>query len=414
MGGEWKIYNVSDFADVIGGGTPKTKILEYWNGDIPWLTPKDLSNHQRRHIFRGERNISAAGLQSSSAQLLPPKTVLLTTRAPVGYVAIAENKLCTNQGFRSLIVKEGFCPEYIYYVLLNNTEYLKRYASGSTFQELSGSTLKSLVFFLPPLAEQRAIAHILGSLDDKIELNRKMNETLETIAQAIFKSWFIDFDPVLAKSEGRDTGLPKEIADLFPDSFEDSELGEIPKGWEVGTVSDLASVTSGKRPQKRSKEKTGEFTIPLYGGGGVMAYVPAPMISTPFLLTGRVGTLGKVFRITEECWPSDNTLLLFTTDESCLEFLYFMLQQIDFDSLNRGSTQPLVTQTDLKNQRIIIPKESILTFYWEYVHPMFEKIDKNIAESRILASLRDTLLPKLLTGELRLTDVEKFIEEAGV
>lgn len=277
------------------------------------------------------------------------------------------------------------------------------------------STTRAAVYVrelrVPPSETQRAIAHILGSLDDKIELNRKMNRTLEKMAQAIFKSWFIDFDPVRAKAAGRDTGLPKEIADLFPDSFENSELGEIPKGWEVVKVSDISNVTSGKRPQERSKEQTEEFAIPLYGGGGVMAFVPAPMISTPFLLTGRAGTLGKIFRITEECWPSDNTLLLFPADEISLEFLYFMIQRIDFDSLNRGSTQPLVTQTDLKKQILLSPEKIIHKTFWYHVHMMFEKIDENNREIRKLTSLRNTLLPQLISGNLRIPDTEKLVDD---
>lgn len=138
------------------------------------------------------------------------------------------------------------------------------------------------------------------------------------------------------------------------------------------------------------------------------------MLSTPFVLTGRVGTLGKVFRITESCWPSDNTLLLLPIEESYLEFLYFLLQRIDFDSLNRGSTQPLVTQTDLKNQKMVRPHDKIISVHYRHVNPLFMKIDDNKEESRTLASLRDTLLPKLLTGELRVPDAKKFIEGADV
>jgi type I restriction enzyme S subunit len=415
MAGDWRAFKVSEFADVIGGGTPKTKVGEYWNGSIPWLTPKDLSNYTGRYVSKGERNISVKGLSDSSARILPPKTVLLTSRAPVGYLAIAKNELTTNQGFRSLVVKDRFCPEFIYYLLLNNIEYLKRHASGSTFQELSGGTLKELEFEIPAkTSEQRAIAHILGSLDDKIELNRGMNQTLEAKARAIFKSWFVDFDPVRAKAEGHPTGLPDDVAELFPDSFENTELGEVPRGWKVGTVADLSNVTSGKRPHISSKEKKAGFNVPLYGGGGVMAFVTEPMITEPFLLTGRVGTLGKIFRITEPCWPSDNTLLLFPIDKIHLHFLFFMLQRIDFDSLNRGSTQPLVTQTDLKKQSLVIPSESIMEFFWENASSLFEKIDENNIESNSLASLRDTLLPKLISGELRIPDTEKFVEEAGL
>jgi len=337
--------------------------------------------------------------------------ILFSVRAPIGEVNRATEYCAIGRGLAAMRANSGFDTTYLEYVLRHiRSEWDILEGQGAVFGNAKKSDLENLLIPWPRDIEQRAIAHVLGSLDDKIELNRQMNRTLEKMAQAIFKSWFIDFDPVRAKAEGRDPGLPKEIASLFPDSFEDSELGPIPKGWKIGTISDLAKVTSGKRPHKRSKEKTGEFTIPLYGGGGIMAYVPVPMISTPFLLTGRVGTLGKVFRITEECWPSDNTLLLFPNNKSCLEFLYFTLQRIDFDSLNRGSTQPLVTQTDLKNQRIVIPKENILIFYWQNAHPMFEKIDKNIAESRALASLRDTLLPKLISGELRVPDTEQLVE----
>ena len=190
----WQYYKVSDFADVMSGGTPKTEISEYWNGNIPWITPKDLSNYNAREISRGERNISLEGLKNSSAMLLPPRTVLLTSRAPVGYLAIAKNELTTNQGFKNLIVKNGFSPEFIYYLLLNNIDYLKLQASGSTFQELTASTLRNLEFLLPEYAIQEEIAIILGNIDDKIELLREQNKTLEAIAQAIYKRWFVDFE----------------------------------------------------------------------------------------------------------------------------------------------------------------------------------------------------------------------------
>jgi len=292
------------------------------------------------------------------------------------------------------------------YELLSNTS-----TTGVPAISRPLTTLKSIKILLPPILEQRAIAHVLGSLDDKIELNRKMNQTLEAMARAIFKSWFVDFDPVRAKAEGRETGLPDEIAKLFPDGIEQTEMGEVPRGWKVGTLSDVANVTSGKRPQERSKEKKDDFKIPLYGGGGIMGYVKETMISEPFLLTGRVGTLGKIFLIREECWPSDNTLLIFPQNKQFLEYLFFILLQIDFNSLNRGSTQPLVTQTDLKNQKILIPNKIILAIFWQNVSLMFKKIDYNRIESDALSLIRETLLPKLISGELRVPDAEKLVEE---
>ena len=202
MADEWQELTISDVADVVGGGTPSTSDESNFNGEIPWITPKDLSGYSYRYITCGERNITEKGLQNSSARLLPKGAVLLTTRAPVGYVVIATRPMATNQGFRNLILREGFHPEFFYYLLKSNTDYLKAHASGTTFGELSGSTLKGLKFRIPPLSEQLVIARILGTLGDKIELNRQINETLKDTIQAIYKSWFIDFDPVRARLSG--------------------------------------------------------------------------------------------------------------------------------------------------------------------------------------------------------------------
>jgi type I restriction enzyme, S subunit len=192
MANEWKEYTVDDIADVIGGGTPSTSDRKNFGGDIPWITPKDLSNHRFRYIARGERNITEKGVNNSNATLLPTGAVLLSSRAPVGYLAIASNPVTTNQGFRSLVAREGFDNGFIYYLLKANLEFLKSQASGTTFRELSGGTLKKLKFRLPPYPEQRTIAEILGVLDNKIELNRRMNQTLESMVQTVFSQWFVD------------------------------------------------------------------------------------------------------------------------------------------------------------------------------------------------------------------------------
>jgi len=221
----WEVRKLGEVANVIGGGTPSTKKSEYWNGDIPWITPKDLSNYSFKYICKGERNISREGLKNSSAKLLPPGTILLSSRAPIGYVAIAKNELTTNQGFRSFITNEDKLNyEFLYYWLKTKKKVLESLAGGSTFKEISGTTIKNLEILLPPLKEQQKIAEILSSLDEKIELNIKMNKTLEEMAKAIFKRWFIDFE------------FPNEEGKPYKSSggeFINSELGEIPKGWKV-------------------------------------------------------------------------------------------------------------------------------------------------------------------------------------
>lgn len=304
-------------------------------------------------------------------------------------------------------------PKYLYQFLTSSaiTGWLQHLAESrsGTFPQITFDEVASLEIPLPPLKEQQAIASILGTLDDKIELNRQLNRTLEDIARAIFKSWFVDFDPVRAKAAGQQPpGLKPEIAALFPDSFEDSELGEIPKGWRVRHIGELAEVSSGKRPDARFAERSDEASVPLWGGNGPMAFVRKPLFDEPILLTGRVGTLGSVFRITDPCWPSDNTLVLRASEPSVFQYLFLQLHQVNFASLNRGSTQPLLTQTDLKAQLLVVPTKSILETFSRIANSMYCRSDESTAEIRTLAELRDALLPKLISGELRVPDAERI------
>ena len=240
MGNLFRRMKLSEIGQIVAGGTPKTKIEEYWNGDVPWITPKDLSSHAGMYISRGERNISQVGLDNSSAKLLPKGTVLFTSRAPIGYVAIARNEVTTNQGFKSIIVDDENDNIFIYYLLKNNIDIIENHANGSTFKEISGSVMKSLEFGIPSLREQKAIAHILSTLDDKIEVNNQINKTLENMAQAIFKQWFVDFE------------FPNENGEPYKSSggeMVESELGTIPKGWEVVQFRDIFRFVKGKKPK---------------------------------------------------------------------------------------------------------------------------------------------------------------------
>jgi len=254
-----------------------------------------------------------------------------------------------------------------------------------------------------------------------------MSETLEEMARALFKAWFVDFEPVRAKMVGRwrrgvganhdsplQPGLPAHLYDLFPDRLVDSELGEIPEGWVVKKLRDLAKVASGKRPNKVFSEPQPHASIPLWGGNGPMGYVSEPLYSTPILLTGRVGTLGSVFRIWTPCWPSDNTLVVIGREKVAMEFLYFQMKRFDYDALNRGSTQPLLTQADLSEQAVLLPSRSLLDEFHKHVSTYFARIDELMSESRTLAALRDALLPKLIRGEIRVKDAERFLKERGL
>ena len=320
--------------------------------------------------------------------------------------------------------------DFAYY--LTQWNEVREYAIGqmtgtSGRQRVPVSSLDHLVVPIPSLPEQRSIAHTLGTLDDKIELNRRMNQTLEEMARALFKSWFVDFDPVRAKATlkhhaatlpqgGSDWSVERarayldrmdpNIAALFPDRFVDSELGPIPAGWEVGTLGSLAVVSSGKRPSIRYPTTSSRASIPLWGGNGPMAFVPEALVDYPILLTGRVGTLGSVFRITAPCYPSDNTLVLRAKCNSSFDYIRFNLEMVDFEALNRGSTQPLLTQGDLKAQPVLLPPVSVLEYFSRCTSCIFNKIDGIACGSRTLAALRDALLPRLVSGGLRVKDTE--------
>jgi type I restriction enzyme S subunit len=312
--------------------------------------------------------------------------------------------------------KSSIDQEYLYQVLSRQgfADEILSLADGSAQGNISGALIETYKVPIPPLQIQKAIAHILGTLDDKIKLNRKNNETLEAMAKALFKSWFVDFDPVRAKAEGRSTRLPAEISDLFPDSFEDSELGEIPSGWSVAALSDIAHVSTGKRPALIADSRSSANDIPVYGGAGVMGYTCSALTDgEPVLATGRVGTLGVVNRVLEKAWISDNTLIINPGKINFVYAYHFLLGQ-DLKSLNRGSTQPLLSQADLKELPIARPPASVLSVFCELTQYWQERQSTLLKENVNIKALLDALLPKLISGEIRISDAETMLEEVGV
>lgn len=302
---------------------------------------------------------------------------------------------------------------------------------GAVFDSLRCADVPNFELCIPPMPEQRAIAHILGTLDDKIELNGRMNETLEAMARALFKSWFVDFNPVRAKAEGRDTGLPKHLADLFPDSFEDSELGEIPKSWGFGNVSDLcAAIYSGGTPSTQNptywngdipwlssgetREKFITHTerrITLAGVSNSSTRL-APALSTVIASAGQGNTRGQTSLLTVESYVNQSVVVL-TADPSVsspyhlffdLERRYQEFRRVSDSHSSRGS----LTTKLLAELPAVLPPISIIKRFDSIVTSVVERVVNSLTESRTLAALRDTLLPKLLSGELRIQDARRI------
>lgn len=268
---------------------------------------------------------------------------------------------------------------FVYYLICSDVireSAIKSMVGTSGRQRVQTNVLENLILSLPPLEIQKKIAGVLGALDDKIELNNKINQNLEAQAQALFKSWFIDFEPF---------------------------GGKMPNDWKIGKLGDIADITSGKRPLFKSNIKTSNALIPIVGASGVMGYTKEYLYNNKILVTGRVGTHGIIQRFNKTCWPSDNTLII---SSNFYEYVYNYLKIIDFSSMNRGSTQPLITQSDLKKCDIIIPSRLFLDKFEKNVSILFDLKDKNTQEIENLAELRDTLLPKLMNGEIDVSKIE--------
>ena len=429
----WKYLSIGDCATVVGGGTPSTKNPEYWDGDIPWISPKDLSNNTNKYVSRGERFITKKGLENSSAKILPENSLLFSSRAPIGYLAINTQPMATNQGFKSLILKDEFDVEFFYYLFKQKTEYIKNFSYGSTFQEIPGSEVKNLKFLIPPYKEQKQISKILSKLDKKIELNRKMNNTLEEISKTLFKSWFIDFDPVKARLEGRPTGLSKEISDLFPDSFEDSELGKIPKNYTVGKLEELAKyLNRGVSPsyvenngvylvnQKCIRNGKIDFNL-CKQSKEKLSMNDRYLEKYDILLNSMgVGTLGRVAMFYEfDKKITADALVTIIKGESVGSsfFIYYFLERMEdyLNTISVGSTgQTSLKKEDILDLQMTIPPKNLLDEFGIQLSMFVEKKYLNNQENLTLRDLRDTLLPKLISGELKVSDAENLIEESSV
>lgn len=310
---------------------------------------------------------------------------------------------------------------------------ITRMEGSSGRQRVPASTLKKYSFECPPYDEQKAIAHILGSLDDKIEINRRMNETLESMAQAIFKSWFVDFDPVRAKAAGRDTGLSEEIAALFPDSFEVSDIKQIPKGWRIDSLEKIAELKNQAiQPNKHPDKIWDHYSIPAFDEGqSPVKDIGSNIKSGKYIVPNNSVLASKLNPQFPRVWfpdVQDSNLSICSTEflpfvpiyYNWRSFLYELLQSLEIQNMilnyvtgSTGSRQRIKPK-DMSTLPCIIPPKKVIDAYCQLTSPLHEKQLLNLRQSEVIASFRDTLLPKLISGELRVPDVEKFIEETGL
>lgn len=384
----------------------------------------------RRFINQSERFLSDLGAQSIKGNLFERGVAVSCIGWQMGK-SIQVNRLsATNQQINAILPNEEIVDiNYLYYEMSNRRDELFRLASGgSRTPILKKSLFEGLDVYLPPLPEQRAIARILGALDDKIELNRRMNHTLEEMARALFKSWFVDFDPVTAKAEGRfPYGMNAETASLFPAEFEETsneDFPEIPKGWTSQNLDDIADYENGLALQKFPPE--GDDFLPvikirelrqgfadessnraspnikasciLNDGDVVFSWSGSLMID---LWCGGKGALNQhLFKVTSEKYPK--------------WFFYYWTEYHlpDFQDIAEGkaTTMGHIQRHHLTSAKVVVPSDDVLGRADKTIAPLLDSIIKNRVQNKTLITIRDSLLPKLMSGELRVKQAEKIIQ----
>ena len=421
---------------------PLEEVIDFREG--PGILAKDFREH-------GVPLVRLAGLDRGVTVLegcnyLDPETVsirwahfqlalgdiLLSTSASLGRIAVVDEQGVGAVPYTGIIRMrprdESIHGPFIRY-LLEGPDFQQQaemVGVGSVIRHFGPMHLRQMTLRVPPLPEQRAIAHILGTLDDKIELNRRVNQTLEAMARALFKSWFVDFDPVRAKMEGRDPVLPAHLADLFPDRLVDSELGPIPQGWEVSTIGEEVSVVGGSTPSTKDRN---------LWDGAINWATPKDLsvLSSPVLIeTARQISDAGLSKISSGLLPQGTVLLssrapigyLAIADipvavnqgfiamrcEARLPNVFVWLwTQANMDTILQnanGSTFQEISKRNFRPLGIAIPEPDLLSVFDGHVRPLYEQIVKNQRESRTLAALRDALLPKLVPGKMRAKQVE--------
>lgn len=436
---DWEVKSIADVCQrITSGGTPSRREPAYYEGGVwPWVKTQEL---QDGWIADTEEHITENAVAASSAKVLPVNTVLIAMYgATVGQLGILKRSMTCNQACCALIAdpdKADF--RFLFFQFLQIRSELKGLATGAAQQNLSGAVIKSLRLPFPPIGEQRAIAHILGTLDDKIELNRKQNQTLEEMARALFKAWFVDFEPVRAKMEGRWQygqslpGLPGHLYDAFPEQMTESELGEIPQGWQALPVYNIAKYVNGAAFKAFQPNDDGRG-LPIIKiaelKAGITAQTKFSDVEMPEKYRLRTGDVlfswsgNPDTSIDTFIWAHGDAWLnqhIFRVDVdnlgerayviSTLKYLRPVFAEIARNKQTTGLGH--VTVADMQRHFVVKPEEKALIAWDRVAAPIFSAVFRNEADSISLARLRDTLLPKLISGELRIQDAERIVGAA--
>ncbi|MDA0061832.1 restriction endonuclease subunit S [Brachyspira hyodysenteriae] len=399
---DWQEVRLGDLGEIVTGNTPRTKNTEYFGNDYNFVTPSDYKN-LNKYISHTERGISKLGENKFKNKMLPPNSIMVTCiGSDMGRILINKNRVLTNQQINSIIVNpDKYFYDFIYYMLVNNSSIIKASVSGTAVPILNKSDFSNLEFKIPNLEKQKKIASILSSLDDKIELNNRMNKILEETAQTIFKEWFINFN------------FPNEEGKPYKKSggkMIESELGEIPEGWEVTTLENILKVIKGKKPKETHIKKTDllnsqYLTIDCYNNSNIeyTEYVEKMYVDKLDIIMVMDGaSSGKLF-YGKNGILSSTMAKFYVENKNINEIVFFFLKKIENEIMyhTTGSAIPHANKQFILNKKIVLPPKQLLNLT-NYIKTIREKIISNIEENKKLASIRDSILPKLMSGEIRI------------
>lgn len=380
---EWRNSLLGDFVQIKGGKRlPKGIGLQTIPNGHPYIRIRDMGKCKILNLNSDYEYVDDITQKSISRYIVNEGDIVISIVGTIGLVGIVGSSLndanLTENCVR-LINSGKLDRDYLYYYLISDVgqSEIRRGIVGAVQPKLPIKNIQEINIRFPVEVHlQTKIAKVLSALDDKIELNNKINKNLEEQAQALYNSWFVDFEPF-----GR----------------------RRPTSWYMGILSDLANISAGKRPTIKSDIKTSEFCIPIVGASSVMGYTSKSNYNDRILVTGRVGTHGVIQRFSTACWASDNTLVI---TSNYYEYVNQILGKIDYSSLNRGSTQPLITQGDMNKEPVLIPDTETLNRFETIVGALMTSYDYNNNENMRLEEVRDSLLPKLMSGEIDVDNVE--------
>ena len=389
---EWIECTLDKLGEIVGGATPSTKCEDYYGGSIPWITPKDLSSFKGRYITSGERNITEKGLASCSAQMMPKDAVLFTSRAPIGYVAIASQSVCTNQGFKSIVVNEKADPLFVYYLLKYNKDAIEAMGSGTTFKEVSGKTMRAVKVRIPlDVSYQNRIAAVLDSLDTKIENNERINDNLYEMVNAYYTSLFKDVEcemTTIGNYAERiySGGTPTTSnAAYWGGAFGWFSSGETRNRFVISTEK---SITQTGIDNSSTKLAAKHDIVMASAGQGF--------------------TRGQTSMLLIDTYVNQSVIVIHA-DRKILPYLFWNLanryeelRAISDSSSIRGS----LTTKMIAAFEVPLANNDVIQTFSDFAWAVIPQIENNLLENERLAALRDLLLPKLMSGEIDVSAVQ--------